>query len=323
MPNLISVFIVSYNTSDLLEKCLSSVFTCQNQYALEVFVADNNSSDGTQQMVDSRFPQATLVPLPQNVGFTKAINRILPLGRGDYYLLLHPDLIIFPETLGHFLTFFEEHKQAGILGGNLEYPDGTPNPCEILFPSFKNDLTCFTMRLVRKTPAGKTYLGRHCYPLEWCHETTTRVNWVWNACMMVRKEVVLQIGYFDEDFFVWYADWDFCKRASDMGWQVYYLSSAKAVHHESQSFRGDNLPTEAVRYKIDGWQSASMMIPDRYTFIKKHCPDSLAGIKAVDVLQNTLRLGLILYRSLKEKPGSSGASLSLKAYKDTMHAILR
>lgn len=321
MPD-ISVFIVSYNTSGLLENCLSSIFSCSPQVSLEVFVVDNHSTDDTLQMIEMNFPGVNVVSLPQNMGFTKAINYLLPMGSGNYYLILHPDVVVFPETLLQLLAFFEDRKSAGILGANLQYPDGTPNACEILFPSLKNDLICFAVRLFRKLPAGNLLLGKDYNPLEWSRKSTSKVNWVWDACMMVRKAVFEDIGYFDEDFFVWYADWDFCKRASDMGWQIYYVLPAKAVHYEFQSFDDSTLPSEYVRYKVDGWQSASVMIPDRYTFVRKHCSESLPGIKAIDLFQNTLRGGLILVKTLIEGPPSlSAVSRAMKAYLKNIRAI--
>ncbi len=290
---------------------------------MEVFVADNNSTDGSPDMVKAKFPEVLLTRYSQNVGYTKAINPLLPLAKGRYYLLLHPDLEILPNTLDQFVEFFESHPQAGILGGNLYYPDGTPNPSEVLFPTFKNEILCFALRLFRKLPGGRKLVGNHD-PMEWSRQSTSQVNWVWNACMMVRGEVFGRVGYFDEDFFVWYADWDLCKRAADAGWSVHYLHPAAAVHHERQSFAKEEIISDEIRYKIDGWYSAPRQIKDRHIFLKKHnSPASIYGIKTVYAVENALRLCLILGNFLLRKTTFKEASFQLKACLQTIQTILK
>ena len=323
MTPTISIFIVNYNTCSLLEQCLRSIFDTKGDLSIEVFVADNNSADGSPEMVKAKFPRVLLTRYSQNVGYTKAINPLLPLAKGKYYLLLHPDLELQPNTLKQFVKFFESHPQAGILGGNLYYPDGTLSPCEVLWPGFKNDLLCFGLRLFRKLPGGSKLTGNH-NPLEWPHRSTSQVNWVWNACMMARREVFERVGYFDDEFFVWYADWDLCKRATDAGWSVYYIHRAIAIHHERQSFAEEDLTREEVRYKVDGWYSAPIQIKDRHAFLKKYLgPISVYGIKTLHILENVLRLWLILGNFLLGKTTFKEASFQLKACLQTIQTILK
>ena len=319
----ISVFIVNYNTGTLLEQSLRSIFDNKGDLAVEVFVADNSSTDGGPEMVKAVFPEVSLIRYCGNVGYTKAINPLLPLAKGAYCLLLHPDLEVLPNTFKDFLGFFESHPEAGILGGNLYYPDGTPNPCEILFPSFGNDLLSFVVRLLRKLPGGRRLVGDF-NPIEWSHRATSQVNWVWNACMMVRREVFEKTGYFDEDFFVWYADWDLCKRAAEAGWRTYYLRQATAIHHERHSFGGEDIIRAEVCYKVDGWHSVTRQIRDRHVFVKKHCSrESIWGVKIVGFLENALRVVLILTSHLFGKASFDEASFRIKACFQTIQAILK
>ncbi|MDY6987491.1 MAG: glycosyltransferase family 2 protein [Thermodesulfobacteriota bacterium] len=323
MAPSISIFIVNYNTRALLQQCLKSVFENRGDLVVEVFVADNNSTDGSADMVEETFPGVYLKRHSVNMGFTKAVNPLLGLGQGEFYLILHPDLEVLPHTFRQFVDFFGRHPKIGILGGNLYYPDGTPNPCEILFPGFWNDLLCFAMRLFKRLPGGRKLFGNSA-PSTWSHERTCRVNWVWNACMMVRRTVFDKIGYFDEDFFVWYADWDFCKRTWDAGWCVCYLGPATAVHHERQSYGRQIIASEQVWYKVDGWYSAPWMIRDRHVFLKKYVgPASIYGVKGISILENTLRLGLILGGLLSRRDNLSEASFHLRACFETLHAILK
>ena len=121
-----------------MKRCLTAIFNTKGHFSVEILIADNNSSDGSAEMLKTEFPSVSVTRYPRNMGYTKAINPLLHLGQGGYYLLLHPDIELLPNTLKEFVEFFELNPQAGILGGNLYYPDGTPNPCEILWPGFRN-----------------------------------------------------------------------------------------------------------------------------------------------------------------------------------------
>ena len=319
----ISAFVVNYNTRDLLRKCLTSVFYNKGDFGVEVFVADNGSTDGSACMVKDEFPEVALVGHKTNLGFTKAVNLLLPLATGQYYFFLHPDLELLPNTINHFVHFFEHNARAGILGGNLYYPDGTANPCEIMSPGFKNDLLSFTLRLFKKLPVTKQ-LVTGFNPMEWSHTSTCRVNWVWNACMVARREVFEQIGDFDDRFYVWYADWDLCKRASEAGWSVYYVHPASAIHYERYSFVKEDIDRDDLLYKVDGWYSAPRQIQDRFQFLKKHnSTASVCGVKTISVIENALRLWLIISNLLLGRDVFREASFQVKACLKTMQCILR
>lgn len=318
----ISVFIVNYNTGSLLEKCLRSVFENGGDFPVEVFVADNNSSDDSLDTVQERFPQVFLTRYSKNVGFTAAINPLLHKARGKYYLFLHPDVEVLPNTLHRLVSFLGSRAEVGIVGANLFYPDHTPNPCEIAFPGFRNDLLCLIWRVLERMPMERSLSGGHD-STQWSHRTTMKVNWVWNACMMVRREVIDSIGYFDEDFFVWFADWDLCRRATDAGWEVFYLHSAIAIHHERQSFGEGGIPKEEVRYKVDGWFSAPTQMEDRCLFLRKHSTaTSIYCTKTVYILENVLRMGLIFVHLLLGKGNLKKSSFQLRTCFQTIQAIL-
>ena len=323
MTPTLSVFIVNYNTCWLLEQCLKSIFDTRDNLSVEVFIADNNSTDSSVEMVKARFPQVFLTRYSENMGFTGAINPLLREARGKYYLLLHPDVEMLPNTLHRLVGFLESKAEAGIVGANLFYPDDTPNPCEIVFPGFRNDLLCFVWRVLKRSPVRGRLLGDH-NPIEWSHKSTAKVNWVWNACMMVRREVFEGVGCFDEDFFVWYADWDLCKRATDVGWSVYYLHPAIAIHHERHSFAKEEIISDEIRYKVDGWSSAAQQMKDRWIFLRKHSsPASIYGIKTVYIVENLLRPWLIFGNFLLRRTIFKEASFQLKACLQTIQTILK
>lgn len=318
----ISIFVVNYNTRHLLRKCLQSICDSEGAIKFEVFVADNNSSDGSTQMVRTEFPEVSLSCHEQNLGYTRAVNRLLPRGTGEYYLLLHPDVELLPDTLTEFLEFFRRHRNAGILGGNLLYADGTPNPCEILFPGVKNDLKYLAVTMMRKVPFFKGTVERHD-PTKWKHEATAEVMGVWNACMMFRREVLNEIGMFDERFFVWFADWDFCKRAREKGWSVYYVANAKALHHERFSFKASRISKE-VKYKTDGWYSLVSQTRDRHTFLNKHNgKPSVFGVKAIEIAGAVLKIVLLIINIAARKTLPAEGSFRIRTCAKMIRVVLR
>lgn len=142
--------------------------------------------------------------------------------------------------------------------------------------------------------------------------------------MMVRREVFEEIGHFDNQFFVWYADWDICKRAVDQGWQVYYVCPAVAIHHERQSFGNGNILSKKIRYKVDGWYSAARQMQDRHVFLRKHCStESVYGIKSVHLLENVFRMWLILANFVIRRTMLNEASFQLRMCLETIQRILR
>lgn len=142
--------------------------------------------------------------------------------------------------------------------------------------------------------------------------------------MMVRRDVLEEIGLFDEDFFYGSADWDLCKRAADAGWAAYYVHSAIALHYERQSFDEKDRIRDAVRYKVDGWPTAVARYQDRHVFLKKHSKlASIYGVKAVYVLENTLRLSFILTSLLLRKVSCDQASFQFRSCLQTIQAILK
>jgi len=324
MPPDVSVFIVSYNTRRLLAECLRSLEETKGDLDLEVFVADNNSTDATREMVREKFPKTHIKNYSRNMGFTRAVNPMLSLARGKYFLLLHPDIRLLPDTLNELISFFEDHPRTGILGGNLYYPDGTPNPCEIRFPDFKGEFSCFTSRLLNKFPRENQLHHEDNNRLIWSHRSSDRVTWVWNACMMVRQEVFQTVGYFDEDFFVWFADWDFCKRTSEKGWSVHYVAPAVAIHYERNSPLEAHDKEDTVRYKIDGWYSAVQQMKDRRVFWQKHLRrTSVYGVRGIYFLESFLRMWLVLCHWLLNRTRGQETAFQVKTCLKTMHAVLK
>ncbi len=224
----ISVVIVNYNSGNLLNDSLKSIFSTAGRQDVEVAVIDNNSHDSSLIYAKNHFPQVKYIKNDRNQGFSKAVNQGIKLSTGDYILLLNPDTILDFSQLQKMVEFLGSQKNAGIIGPKLLNIDGTVQLSCRSFPSFVNSIFNRYSPLTRIFPQNK-YSARYLYT-NWDHAHPRNVDWVSGACMLVKNDVLRQIGLLDEDYFMYCEDIDFCYRAKKSGWGVYYYPEASAKH---------------------------------------------------------------------------------------------
>ncbi len=234
-PSLL-VIIVNYRTGSLTLDCLHSLFSGNNlPYGGRVIVADADSNDGSDEMIraaiasEGWFNRAYLLPLQVNKGFSFANNRALEwgikhLGRPRYVLYLNPDTIVRPGALQPLLDFLNQHSRAGIVGAQLEDPDGTPQACAFRFPSMLGELESEA----RIGPISRA-LSRSVTALPFSIEPIP-VEWVSGAALLSRMELLEEIGLFDEDYFLYFEEVDFCRRAARAHWQCWHVPQSHIVH---------------------------------------------------------------------------------------------
>ncbi len=250
----LSIIIVSWNVKDLLKRCLESIF--DSDYAgepgrLEVIVVDNASSDGSAEMVLSDFPQVRLLENSQNLGFTRANNQGIEVAGGRFVFFLNPDAEIVGDALGTMVEFMESHPEVGALGPRLLYPDGSIQSSRRRFPGVATLFLEST--LIQRWWKRNKILSRY-YMEDRSPEETQEVDWLVGAAIMARREVLDQVGGFDEGFFMYSEELDWCRRAKDAGWKIVYLPTAAIIHHEGKSSgqvvaaRNIHFFTSRVRY---------------------------------------------------------------------------
>ncbi len=223
----ISVCIVTYHAKDLLRDCLISL-TENTQRNYEIIIVDNGSEDGIEKMLTDQFPEAIFLINKKNLGYTIPMNQALKLARGKYFLQLNPDTIIFPKALDELSSFMDQHPEVGICGPKVLNRDRTlQKSCRRGEPTPWAVLTYF-LGLSNLFPKSKRFGN---YQMSFMDENDTHpVAGVSGSCMMIRQEVIKQIGYLDERFFAYQEDADYCRRARDAGWQVYYFPKAQIIH---------------------------------------------------------------------------------------------
>ena len=315
-PSLLdlSVVIVNYNVREFLEQALRSVERASAGLDIEVFVVDNNSVDGSVEMVQERFPAVRLIANPENVGFGRANNQALREARGRYLLILNPDTIVQEDTFHTLLRFMEAHPDAGAVGCQILNPDGTFAPeSRRAFPT--PQVAFFRMTgLGRLFPRSRTF-GR--YNLTYLpRDQVAEVDALSGSCMLVRRAAVYSsfdeytkgergrergdllpsqtgAGLFDEDFFMYGEDLDWCFRIQQAGWKIYYTPETQIIHYKGESTKRGEL-----RY-VRHFYGAMLL------FTQKHFQDRYSR-----VLAGLLRLAILTRAVLTVL---SGALRRLKA----------
>ena len=224
---MVSVIIVSYNTKDILRNCLQALFTHSPGIDLEVFVVDNNSTDGSALMVQSEFPSVRLTANTQNVGFAAANNQAFEHATGRYIILLNPDAYIRPSSIQHCIEFMDRTPQCGLCGGKIISPEGHIEPSARRFPNALYKLLTLS-GISGKFPTSPI-LNHHEFG-GFAHDRPIEVDWVPGTYTIVRKEMLDAIGFFDNRFYLYYEETDLCLRAKKAGWKVYFTPDAEVIH---------------------------------------------------------------------------------------------
>ncbi|NNE44586.1 MAG: glycosyltransferase family 2 protein, partial [Gemmatimonadetes bacterium] len=183
----VSIVIVSYNTADLLRRCLTTISESGTARPWEVLVVDNASADDSPAMVEREFPFARVLANTENVGYSRAVNQAIRSASGKYVLILNPDIEVEPGSIDALAAHLDERPETGIAGGKLLNPDGTLQySCRTFYT--------FSTLLHRRTPVGKLFpnsrVVRDHLMMDWDHDSEREVDWMLGACMMVRKEAI-------------------------------------------------------------------------------------------------------------------------------------
>lgn len=210
----------------VLRPCLESVFGSPQGLDYEVIVVDNSSTDGSIEMIQRHFPKVVLVQNQQNRGFAAANNQAFAIARGHYLLLLNNDTVVLAGALAASVKYLDANPRVGALGCRVEFPDRSFQTSCYRF----NNLTELIM--VRLLPLGSVCGERLNMGRYWGRQFTepTEVDVVAGCFLAVRKEVIASVGGFDEDFFMYGEDEEWCSRIKRAGWSIIYFPGATIIH---------------------------------------------------------------------------------------------
>ncbi|MBX9687698.1 MAG: glycosyltransferase family 2 protein [Candidatus Obscuribacterales bacterium] len=230
----LSVIVVSWNVSKLLNVSLETLKRDLEAIESEVFVVDNASADDSVEMVRKNHSWVTLIANQENLGFAKANNQALKLAKGDYILLLNPDTEVHPGAISCLLSFLEKNPRAGIVAPQLLNSDGSIQRSCRAFPTFAAML--YELLGLSKLFPDNPRFGSYKM-LDFDHTELRQVDQPEGACLMLRRSVIEQVGTLDEGFFMLFEEVDWCYRIKEAGWEIWFEPQAHVVHHYGQSIK--------------------------------------------------------------------------------------
>lgn len=223
----VCIIVVSYNTRDLLRKCLAAIPDACAGMDYSAWVIDNNSPDRSAEMVAAEFHHIKLTASPDNLGFAAANNLAIAQSDDEYVVLLNPDTEAEPKSLTRLVQYLAEHKDAGACGPMLLNTDLSLQKNGTRFPNLWGDILALTG--LRKLCGG--YWNRRFGNGRTDFDLTCEVDWVSGACIAVKREVIERVGPLDSRFFMFYEEVEWCHRIRRAGWKVYYVAESRVVHH--------------------------------------------------------------------------------------------
>ncbi|MGB0932901.1 MAG: glycosyltransferase [Lishizhenia sp.] len=243
----ISVIIVNYNVEYFLEQCLNSTFKALEKVRGEVYVVDNNSIDGSVEMVKEKFPEAILIDNKENLGFSKANNQAMRLAKGEFVLLLNPDTVVEEDTFSKCIQFMRQHKDAGGLGVRMidgkgkflpESKRGLPTPTVAFYKIFG---------ISRLFPKSKRFGQYHLGYLD--EFQTNEIEILSGAFMLMSNQALKEVGLLDEDFFMYGEDIDLSYRIKLGGFKNYYFPETQIIHYKGESTKKSSINYVFVFYR--------------------------------------------------------------------------
>ncbi|MEK9136487.1 MAG: glycosyltransferase family 2 protein [Bacteroidota bacterium] len=223
----LTIFIVSWNCKQYLADCLRSIEATGSRLSNHVIVIDNNSTDGTVEMVKRDFPRVTFVQNQSNIGFAAANNQAMKMAQARYVMLLNPDTIVHPDGLDALVRFMDQHPSVWAAGPAMLNRDGTPQRTGVRFPSNWN-IFCEALFLDRLFPRSRLFGGHK--ELYADPATSRPVDYVQGACLCARHDAYIKVGGLDQKFFMYFEETDWCYRMKRAGGEVYLCPDARVTH---------------------------------------------------------------------------------------------
>lgn len=300
----LSIIIVSFNTKEILKNCINTVIRNSRNINYEIIVIDNASEDGSLDLLNSiskKHPLKIIVNR-KNLGFGHANNQGMKVAKGNYLLLLNSDTIIKDNLFPEIIKWMDENPKVGLCSCSLKNKDGSLQGTGGHFPTLIRVISWMTIQdiplvdaIIKPFHPMKTksfYKGNKFYKNE------KELDWVTGAFFLLRHKTALEVGYFDEDYFMYTEEVDYCYRLKELGWKVYFLPKWEIIHLGGASGKGSS-------YVIDEYKGVKL-------FYKKHYPKW-----QYPILRLFLKIGalgrIILYGLLE---GADSAKVYAKAFEE-------
>lgn len=252
---MISIIIVGYKSNQLLKYFFKAFEKAVVVAPYEFIVVDNASHDGTKEMIQKDHPQVRYIENTHNLGYAKACNIGMHVASGEYFLFLNPDIIVLPGSIESLQKYLEEHADVGAIAPKLTKPSGLLQATCRRWPPFATPFY-----RIRRLASFKPIARRIAEYLmeDYDHLAPREVDWVIGGAIMVRRLAAIDVGAWDEQFFMYFEDADWCRRFWGKNWKVVYLATTHMFHYygqestESPSIRSI-ITSRTTRAHIASW----------------------------------------------------------------------
>jgi hypothetical protein len=260
---MLSIIILNYKNPALLRLCLKSlkrIVSPRLQY--ETIVVDSESSFPTQDVVYEEFPDVILLPFKENVGYTRGMNEGMKKAKGDYLLILNPDIVPLKDSIESMLSYMEHHLETGLAGPRLLNFDGSSQD------------SCFRLYTPKTILARRTFFGRLPFGKKILNyflmkdadlERVQKVDWLMGSALMTSKKAINTVGLMDEKLFLYMSDVDWARRFWENGYSVIYFPSARMYHYHRRDSKGRFGLLDLFIKKQTRWH-----LKDAITYFKKY-----------------------------------------------------
>jgi len=251
----ISIIILNYKTKGLVKNCIRSIQNSDiSSLDYEIIVVDNGSNDGIADMIKENFNSVRFIQSGNNLGMGAGNNLGIKNARGKYVAVINPDIMASIDELKKMYYFMEDNMQIGLVGPQLINPDNSLQYTCCRFPSF-------SIPIYRRTPLSRVNYIKKRIDLyltkDQDYNMARKTDWIFGACLFIRRKALDRVGLFDERFFLGFEDTDLCRRMWSANYEVWYYPESKLIHYPHRFSGSDNWLTgvfnKNVRIHIKSW----------------------------------------------------------------------
>jgi len=238
----LSIVLLNYKTKNMLKQCLKNIVNLSLPLQYEIIVVDNNSQDGTAEMMREHFPIFKFVQAEANRGMGAGNNIGIRHAQGEYILILNPDVVVLEDSIQRLLRFISFNDKVGCVAPQLMYPNRTYQQSRYRFPTFF--LPLYIRTSLRKF--GQKHLNSY-FMNDVPKYEPHQIDWARGSALMCRRSVLEKIHGFDENFFMYLEDTDLCRRIWQAGYEVWYVPQARIIHYYFRESGGSSWPKDLTK----------------------------------------------------------------------------
>jgi GT2 family glycosyltransferase len=296
-----SFLIVNFNMAGLVLRLIENL---RNAVPIgtrfEIIIADN-STDPEMRLSSQALPadvRTKLLFVEPSRGFVAALNQIIPLARGRWVMIMHPDVELRAGCLNALATFLQANPKAGVLGPDLFYPDGTPNKIRLRSPTTATEARRFLNQLTHILTRRKLTADE----ILWDRIDDVSTDTVMSVCMLIRREALEAIGAIDSRLVSYYSNDYLCHRVRKLGWTCHYTRTAQAIHFERFAPKGTYSESEVMAYKRSTIAANPRMRLDYFNFLSLCYPFAARiGLRAIALAEDSVQLVAQLKHPVKRR----------------------